>query len=60
MVYKKSPEYVAHFLSATPPKRAELTLKYKQHQAHLQHLSRIAYLRLFYLRYKLSTTITIL
>jgi hypothetical protein len=32
----KSPEYVTHSLSATPPKRVELASKYKQHQAHPQ------------------------
>jgi hypothetical protein len=29
---------ISHSLSATPPRRAELALKYKQHQAHPQQL----------------------
>jgi hypothetical protein len=39
MVYKKSPEFLTYSLFETPPRGAELTSKYKQHQAHPQHPS---------------------
>ena len=58
----KSSEYLVHSLSkAAPLREAELASKYKQHHGNPQHfLHSVQFKRLFSLRYKLSTTITIL
>jgi hypothetical protein len=57
----KPPEYVIHSSLGQPLlEKAEIASKYKEPQGNPQHFSLFVQLKDSFLRYKLSTTVTIM